>query len=130
MEIKSWVLRLFAVSWGALLALAAYLLAASTCRWWLWSWLLVGVVLCVAGFFRPQLMCGPYRMVERALAPVGHLFSLLLLSLFFFGVFAPYAVILRWRGWDPLRIKGANRSPSAWVERPDASISSGYRWQY
>ena len=130
MEIKDWVLRLFAVSWGALLAVAAYLLAASTCRWWLWSWFLVGAVLCVVGFFRPQLLCGPYRMVERALAPVGHLFSLVILSLVFFGVFTPYAVILRWRGWDPLRMKRKEASPTAWVERPDGSITSDYRWQY
>lgn len=130
MEIKSWVLRLFAVSWGALLALAVYLLAASTCRWWLWGWFLVGVVLCAAGVVRPRLMRGPYRMVERVLSPVGHLFSLLILSLVFFGVFTPYAVILRLRGWDPLRMKRRKYGPTAWVERPSDPVSSGYRWQY
>ena len=130
MEIKDWVLRLFAVSWSVLLALVVYLLAASGCHGWLWSWLLVGVVFCVVGVLRPRLMYGPYRRVERAMAPVGHLFSLLILSLVFFGVFTPYAVILRWCGWNPLRMKSERRGASAWVARSEVSATSGYRWQY
>lgn len=129
-ETKIWLLRLFAVSWGALSVLAACLLANAFPGSSLWLWPLGITVACSVGFCVPALLRRPYRLVERALAPVGQLFSLIVLGVVFFGVFTPFAIVLRWRGWDPLRLKRASRGPSAWIDCPRAATASDYRWQY
>lgn len=129
-ETKIWLLRLFAVSWGALSVLAASLLAKHFPGTTAWIWPLGIAVACGVGFCVPALLRRPYRLVEGALAPVGQLFSLIVLGVVFFAVFTPFAIVLRWRGWDPLRLKRARRGPSGWIDRPRDATTSDYRWQY
>lgn len=124
------VLRLFAGSWAAMMVLAAYLVGGL-------SPLSVGggLLLAAAGCFAvglvvPALMAGPYRLVERLLTPVGHLFSLLLLAVVYFTLFALFAVVLRLLGWDPLRLRRSRWPASGWVTRTGALRSAGYHWQY
>lgn len=126
-EVGTRMLRLFAVSWGLILSVAGYFLADGLERW---IWPLAGVIFCGAGLFRPRLMRGPYRIVERGLRPVGHLLSLLLLAMVYYGVFTSYAVILSLTGWDPLRLKQASRGVSAWNERSGRDKNPDYHWQY
>lgn len=121
------MLRLFAVSWGLILSMTGYLLANGRGQWF---WPLVGVVFCAAGLLRPQLMRGPYRIVERGFRPAGHLVSMLIMAVVFFGMFTPYAFILRLTGWNPLRLKRKSWGGSAWIGRTKASGSPDYRWQY
>jgi hypothetical protein len=129
-ECKPWVLRLFAISWGAISVLAACLLAQHFPETMVWILPLGLAVACVVGLCFPALLRRPYRRVEQLLGPVGQLFSFIVLGVVFFGVFTPVAVFLRWRGWDPLRLKRENRGASAWIDRPKASERSDYRWQY
>lgn len=129
-ESRIWALRLFAVSWGAMSALAAYLLAKYYPLSNVWFWPLGITAACVFGFFCPRLLRWPYRLVDQLLEPVGQFMSLIVLGVVFFGVFTPFAVFLRWRGWDPLRLQRASRGASAWIDRPQASERPDYRWQY
>lgn len=129
-ESRIWVLRLFAVSWSTISVLAAYLLARHFPETTFWIWPLGIALACAVGFCFPTLLRRPYRLAERLLGPVGQLFSLIVLGIVFYGVFTPFAVILRLRGWDPLRLQRTSRGPSAWIDRPKAAASSDYRWQY
>lgn len=129
-ESKVWVLRLFAISWGAMFAIAAFLLAKYLPKSSIWISPLAVVVVCVVGLFFPALLRRPYGLVEQLLGPVGELLSLIVLGVVYFGVFTPFAVFLGLRGWDPLRLKRESRSASAWIDRPKAEESSDYRWQY
>lgn len=129
-ENKVWILRLFAVSWGAISVFAAYLLAKNFPASRVWIGPLGVALTCAVGLFFPALLRRPYRLVELLLAPVGQLLSLIVLGIVYFGVFTPFAALLRLLSWDPLRLKRASRSASAWIDRPKASESSAYRWQY
>lgn len=129
-ECKVWLLRLFAVSWGILFGLAAYLLTQSLSGTMLWIWPLGIAVACGIGFCFPALLRRPYRLVEQLLAPVGQLFSLVALGIVFFGVFTPYAIMQRLCGRDPLRLQRKNQGASAWRDRPKAAESTDYHWQY
>ena len=126
---KKWVLRLFAASWAAISALAAWLI-----RVWLPGayWLVpAGVTLFfAAGLLAPALMSRPYRLIDRLLAPVGRIFALLMLALVYFGVFTPFAVVLRLLRWDPLRRRRLHWGHSAWVARTNDPAATDYRWQY
>lgn len=127
---KIWVLRLFAASWGAIFAIAACLLAKSFPGSTIWVWPLGITAACAVGLFLPALLRRPYALVEQVLGPVGQLLSFITLGLVYFGVFTPFAALLRWRGWDPLRLKCTSRTPSAWIDRPGKPENSDYRWQY
>lgn len=129
-ESRIWVLRLFAVSWGAASALGAYLLAKYFPLSSVWLGPLGITAACVVGLFCPALLRRPYGLVDQLLTPVGELLSLIVLGVVFFGVFTPFAVFLRWRGWDPLRLQRESRVASAWIDRPQASERPDYHWQY
>lgn len=129
-EIKIWLLRLFAVSWGAMAALAAYLLAKYFPLSSVWIGPLGITAACVVGLFFPALLRRPYSLVEQVLGPVGHLLSFIVLGVVYFGVFTPFAALLRWRGWDPLRLQRESRGATAWIDRPQAPERPDYRWQY
>lgn len=124
------MLILFAGSWACLLTLGAYLAG------WLSPLSIGGVLLlsaagCFAvGLFVPALLVGPYRLVDRLLAPVGHLFSLLMLALVYFTLFTLFAIILRLLRWDPLRLRRSHWPTSGWIDRKGASEAVDYRWQY
>lgn len=121
---------MFAISWAVLFLLASYLAHRSLPLAGLWLLPLTVALGLSVGLLRPSLMHRPYRLVERLLAPVGRMFSLAMLALVYFGVFTPFAAVLRRCGWDPLRLRPARRSDSAWVSRPAAAESSDFHWQY
>lgn len=129
-EIKIWVLRLFAGSWATLSALVALLLRNFPPGFALWWLPLIVACFFAFGLFSPAAMRRPYRLIERLLAPVGRFFAFLMLALVFYGVFAPFALILRLVGWDPLRRRQSSWGASAWVERDKTTDHADYRWQY
>lgn len=128
-EAKNWALRLFAGSWTALFVMGAWFLAETRFgRLW---WVPLGAGLFFAvGLFIPTAMRRPYRLVEQIFAPVGRLTSVLMLALVFFGVFTPFALLLRLGGWDPLRRRSSCWPASGWIVHPKEKASSDYRWQY
>lgn len=82
------------------------------------------------GLIFPAAMRRPYLLVGRLLAPVGEVFSLVLLAIVFFAVFTPFALLLRLFGWNPLRLRRTHPGESGWVERPRGNAASDYNWQY
>lgn len=122
---QRWVLRLFAGSWAAILAGAAYLLGGTcqACRWPLY----VLAAMIATGLLFPAAMRRPYRWVDLVLAPVGRLFALVVMALVYYLVFTPFALGLRLVGWDPLRRRGG---ATAWRARPQGVQPGDYRWQY
>lgn len=129
-EVRSWILRLFAGSWTSIFALVAALLRGSLPDSGVWLWPLGIACLFAFGLFLPALMRHPYRLVEWSLAPVGRLFALLVLALIYFGVFTPYALVLRLVGWNPLRLRKTPWGDSAWIEPGSEPGGDAGRWQY
>lgn len=129
-EVKIWVLRLFSISWGAIFALAAYLLRTAFPDSSVWLLSLTMAIVLSGGIFVPAAMRRPYRMVERIFAPLGKLFALFTLGVVYFGVFTPFALALRLLSWDPLRLHRVRRRDSAWVACGKKTIGTDYHWQY
>lgn len=129
-ECGHWLLRLFAISWALLLALLALVLKRifPDLSVWLGAMVLSGI--CLLGIFFPTTMRRPYRLIEWLLTPVGRVANLLVMALVFFGVFTPFAVVLRLTRWDPLARQSLKREGSAWRERASRSKVDEYRWQY
>ncbi len=124
------MLRLFALSWGGMSAVAAYLLRSAGGGSVFWLLPAALALAFFAGLFVPAAMRGPYRLVERLFQPVGKFFALLTLGIVYFGLFTPFALALRLFGWDPLRLRHGRRKDSAWVGRDGSSNKTNYDWQY
>ena len=75
-----------------------------------------GGVLLFVGLLLPSLARRFHVFWMQLAAVLGYVNSRILLSLMYYGVFTPYALISRLAGRDPLRRRGA-RSETYWVER-------------
>jgi len=124
------LLRLFAGSWTLIMLLAAGLAGE------LPPVSAAGVLLCgtalffAVGLIRPGWMRRPYRSVDRLLAPIGRVFSCLMLALVYFTIFSFFALALRLLRWDPLRLRRSCWPSSGWIDRSGANDAAAYRWQY
>jgi Saxitoxin biosynthesis operon protein SxtJ len=76
----------------------------------------VALLLLLAGLFVPALARRFHVFWMRAAAVLGHVNSRVLLTLMYYGVFAPYGLVSRLAGRDPLRRRGPAQA-SYWVER-------------
>jgi|GEM_PF-1708778 hypothetical protein len=61
------------------------------------------------------------RLACRLLRAIGDLVQLLALSIFYYGVLTPLAVLLRLAGRDRLRLEPGPSLATYWVERPAAA---------
>jgi len=129
-ETKRWLLRLFAGSWSAMCILAAWLLAKGFPGSSVWGWPLAAAAAFAVGLIFPEAMQRPYRLVERVFKPVGELFALVVLAVVYFGIFTPFAVLLKLVRWDPLRLHRQEPESSAWMARNPAPVEANYHWQY
>ncbi|HWS53762.1 MAG TPA: SxtJ family membrane protein [Pyrinomonadaceae bacterium] len=76
----------------------------------------LGLLLLVAGLFVPAAARRFHVFWMRVAVALGHVNSRVLLTLMYYGVFAPYGLVSRLAGRDPLRRRGRGRE-SYWVER-------------
>lgn len=77
----------------------------------------VGLALVVAGLFIPPAARAFHVFWMKVAAVLGYVNSRVLLSVMFYGVFAPYGFVSRWIARrDPLNRRGAKRE-SYWVAR-------------
>ena len=72
--------------------------------------------LVVAGLFVPPAARAFHKAWMRFAVALGHVNSRVLLTLMYYLVFTPYALVSRLVGRDPLRRRGAG-GESYWVER-------------
>ena len=76
----------------------------------------VGSALVLTGFLIPALARRFHVFWMKVAAVLGYVNSRVLLTLMYYGVFAPYGLVSRLAGRDPLRRRGAKRE-SYWTER-------------
>jgi hypothetical protein len=105
-----------------------------------WQWLgrdrselaivlsVAGVVSGLAGWLAPQGFRWVYTGAMVVVFPVGFLVSQIVLLLVFYGVFLPVGLVLRARGWDPLRRRA--REGSGWETRKKTGDRRRYFRQY
>ena len=76
----------------------------------------LGCALALAGVFVPAIARRFHVVWMRLAAVLGYVNSRVLLTVMFYGVFAPYGLVSRLVGRDPLNRRGAKRD-SYWTER-------------
>jgi Saxitoxin biosynthesis operon protein SxtJ len=76
----------------------------------------VAVALVLTGFLSPALARRFHVFWMKVAAVLGYVNSRVLLTLMYYGVFAPYGLVSRLAGRDPLRRRGA-KTESYWTER-------------
>jgi hypothetical protein len=76
----------------------------------------ISAALVVAGLFVPVAARAFHKAWMRLAVLLGHVNSRVLLTLMYYLVFAPYGLVSRLAGRDPLRRRGG-RGESYWTER-------------
>lgn len=123
------MLRVFSASWALIFLLLGLFLWRAFPHSHLWL-LAAACSACLAtGLLSPRAMRRPYRVVEWCLAPVGAGFALFVTGVVFFGLFTPYAWILRLAGWDPLHVQKKNWQGSGWRSPKAQKPGDRYFWQ-
>jgi hypothetical protein len=97
------------------LIIAAWpLLRGVPMRWWAFAIALVFAAVAIA---QPARLAPLNRAWMRLGVLLGKVISPIALGIVFFGVLTPTAVLMRWRGKDPLRLARAPSAPSYWLPR-------------
>jgi hypothetical protein len=84
----------------------------------LWPWMLLAAALfLIAGLLRPFLL-HPLNRLWMVLGLLLHrIVNPVVMGLLFYGTILPTGVVMRLRGWDPLRLKRDPASESYWIAR-------------
>ena len=82
-----------------------------------WSALGIAVLVFLAGVLRPSVLRLPNLIWFRVGGLLNRIVSPVVTALLFFGVFTPFALILRMAGKDLLRLRRDPRAASYWIER-------------
>jgi hypothetical protein len=83
-------------------------------RWWAFA---VALAFAAVALALPARLAPLNRLWMRLGLLLGKVVSPVALGIVFFGVLTPTAVLMRWRGKDPLRLARAPTSPTYWVLR-------------
>ena len=74
--------------------------------WTLW----VGVPLLILGVLKPRLLFFPYKAWMKLGLALGWINSRLILGVVFLLILQPIAIIMRFLGYDPLKLKKRNEN--------------------
>jgi hypothetical protein len=85
----------------------------------------VGVVLGVVGLAKPEAIRPVFNGLVAVTRPIGHVVSIVLLGLLFYGVFTPIGLFFRLIGRDALQRARRERG-SHWAERPAVTDIRSY----
>lgn len=88
--------------------------ASPTVAWWLTG---IGVAVWLAGLVSNAAIRVVFVGLMLLSAPIGYVVSTLVLSLVYFGLFTPVALLFRLTGRDKLRLRLDPNAKSYWVER-------------
>jgi len=83
-------------------------------RWWA---LLLGAGFAVIALTMPAWLAPLNRAWMQLGLLIGKVVSPIALGLVFFAVLTPTAMLMRWRGKDPLRLRRMPEAPSYWQSR-------------
>ena len=93
----------------------------------LWT---IGVLLVVPGIVAPRVLAPVQRVWMRAAAVMGEVNSRIILTVMFYGVFAPFGFVMR-RLRDPLDRSWHDGRESSWIRRPrEAADPARYERQF
>ena len=108
--------RVFAWVMAAAAALIA-LWAWRHGKTWLWWPAGVSAGLVVIAIVRPALLAPLNRLWMQLGHLLGRIISPIIMSLIYFGVVTPIAIIARWRGVDPMKRRFDPDASTYWIER-------------
>jgi carbamoyltransferase len=120
------VLRQFALVWIAFCGAFAGTAYARE------RWVSAAVLACLAiavgpiGLVRPRTIRPLYTALMAVTRPVGRVVSDVLLTLLYFGVFTPFAILFRLLGRDSLGRRKRPGQHSYWIPKPLPADVSGY----
>jgi hypothetical protein len=107
--------------------------------WWLWHGRTVpalvaaplGLAFAALALFRPRLLAPLNRAWFELGLLLGRIVNPVVLSLLFFLVMTPVALLLRLSGRDPLRLRLDRAAPTYWIERdPPGPPADSFDHQY
>lgn len=91
--------------------------------------MLMGFCFGLLGWLRPRWLAPIFVGWMIAVFPINWVLSHLILGILFFGFFLPIGWILRYRGYDPLRLKRP-RDSTYWQDRQTNTDKRRYLRQY
>jgi hypothetical protein len=92
--------------------------------------LAIAVVIGIVTLVRPTLLHWANRIWNRIGILLGKVVTPIVTGLLFYVVFTPGAVVMRWLGKDPLRLKRDTEGKSYWLERSPADDLSNMTNQF
>jgi hypothetical protein len=111
--------RSFGLTVGGMLALIALLptLRSKPPRWWA---LAPAAILLIAGALFPSVLAVPNQLWMKLAALISKITNPIILSLMFYLLFTPVAMICRLMGKDLLRLKSDKELDTYWIARQPA----------
>ena len=117
-------LAVFAAGWTLSLALVGWLfpvtLGGVSLREICW---ILAVVVPGVGLAIPRFLKGTYLASAYAALPIGLVVSYVILGMIYYLVLTPVGLLLRLRGYDPLRSRIEPDAKTYWIER-EASVDT------
>jgi predicted ferric reductase len=115
-------LRKFGLTIGiVLLVIAALLFYFGRTNYYIWG--ILAAVFILAGLLAPTLL-KPFNKIWMGLSIIlGFITSRIILTILFYLIITPIALIFRLTGKDPLDLKFSKKSGSYWIKRENTSLS-------
>jgi hypothetical protein len=118
------------VTGGVALALVVLRLGRHQAGRPVWALAGAGALLTLTGLLSPRGLRPIHAGWMRLAALLGWINTRLLLSLFFFAVLTPLALLARLFGHDPLRRRRSSSAASYWIARAAADERDRYKRQF
>lgn len=84
---------------------------------WVWLPVAIGLAFALAATLRPALLAPLNRLWMAFGHLLGRIVSPIIMSLIFFGVVTPIAILARWRGVDPMKRRFDPDATTYWLDR-------------
>jgi Saxitoxin biosynthesis operon protein SxtJ len=94
-----------------------------------WIGLVIAVFVGLPGLIRPSVVRPIYLGLMAVTEPIGHLVSIVILAVIYYGFVTPLAVVFRLTGRDVL-LRNRPNVASYWIPRPQPSDPRRYLRQY
>jgi hypothetical protein len=95
-----------------------------------WGMGIAALVVGIAGLVHPPLVRWIFVGWSMAVFPIGWLVSRIVLTVLFYGVFTPVAMLFRLRGRDALRLKRSPEATTYWQSKPVVTDVTRYFQQF
>lgn len=96
-----------------------------------WIFICVGIYALFSGLLFPKLLLPLHFLLKKIFGFVMHIFTIVFLSMVFYLVFTPIALILKFKRQDFMSRKIDEKESSYWVKRkPPGTLKEDYLKQY